>query len=167
MDHNKDDLLQKSEVDGILTHVPHEECLFGFIISSDANKDHVLDRTEWEEGFAHVGEYNQLEWKQRGWAVRALGPVARSLVSANRWLRGIKMYRFPWYLTLVSTNHASSNPGLAASWTFCPWSRDQILGHACKIASRSASYQLGFLTLLRSILIIGFIIPEKLHTRRG
>ena len=41
----------------------------------------------------------------------ALGPVARSLVSANRWLRGIKMYRFPWYLTLVSTNHALSNPG--------------------------------------------------------
>ena len=39
------------------------------------------------------------------------GPVARSLVSANHWLRGIKMYRFPWYLTLVSTNHASSNPG--------------------------------------------------------
>ena len=39
------------------------------------------------------------------------GPVARSLVSANLWLRGIKMYRFPWYLTLVSTNHASSNPG--------------------------------------------------------
>ena len=42
------------------------------------------------------------------------GPVARSLVSANRWLRGIKMYRFPWYLTLVSTNHASSNPGQIA-----------------------------------------------------
>ena len=41
------------------------------------------------------------------------GPVAGSLVSANRWLRGIKMYRFPWYLTLVSTNHASSNPGQA------------------------------------------------------
>ena len=40
------------------------------------------------------------------------GPVARSLVNANRWLRGIKMYRFPWYLTLVSTNHVSSNPGL-------------------------------------------------------
>ena len=34
------------------------------------------------------------------------GPVARSLLSANRWLRGIKMYRFLWYLTLVSTNHA-------------------------------------------------------------
>ena len=45
------------------------------------------------------------------WATH-LGPVARSLVSANCWLRGIKMYRFPWYLTLVSTNHASSNPGL-------------------------------------------------------
>ena len=42
-----------------------------------------------------------------------LGPVVRSLVSANRWLRGPKTYRFPWYLTLVSANHASSNPGLA------------------------------------------------------
>ena len=42
------------------------------------------------------------------------GPVARSLVSTNRWLRGIKMYRFPWYLTLVSTNHTSSNPGQVA-----------------------------------------------------
>ena len=42
----------------------------------------------------------------------ALGPVVRSLVSANRWLRGIKTYRFPWYLTLVRANHASSNPGL-------------------------------------------------------
>ena len=39
------------------------------------------------------------------------GPVAPSLVSANRWLRGIKTYRFPWYLALVSANHASSNPG--------------------------------------------------------
>ena len=41
-----------------------------------------------------------------------MGLVAQSLVSADRWLRGIKMYRFPWYLTLVSTNHASSNPGM-------------------------------------------------------
>ena len=39
------------------------------------------------------------------------GPVVRSLVSANRWLRSIKTYRFPWYLTLVSANHASRNPG--------------------------------------------------------
>ena len=55
---------------------------------------------------------------------RAQGPVARSLVSANRWLRGIKMYRFPWYLTLVSTNHASSNPGQASIFTIlCPFSQ--------------------------------------------
>ena len=38
-----------------------------------------------------------------------LTPVARSLVSANRWLRGIRTYGFPWYLTPVSANHASSN----------------------------------------------------------
>ena len=44
--------------------------------------------------------------------VAVLGPVVRSLVSANSWLRGIKTYRFPWYLMLVSANHASSNPGL-------------------------------------------------------
>ena len=25
------------------------------------------------------------------------------------------MYSFPWYLTLVSTNHASSNPGVVYS----------------------------------------------------
>ena len=43
-----------------------------------------------------------------------LGPVVRSLVSANRWLRGPKTYRFPWYLTLVSASHASSNPGLGS-----------------------------------------------------
>ena len=43
------------------------------------------------------------------------GPVFRSLVSAIRWLRGIKTYRFPWYLTLVSANHASSNPGQFAN----------------------------------------------------
>ena len=46
---------------------------------------------------------------------KSLGPVARSLVSANRWLRGIKRYRFPWYLTLVSINRASRNPGLVAT----------------------------------------------------
>ena len=39
------------------------------------------------------------------------GPVVRSLVSANRWLRDIETYRFPWYLTPVSANHASRNPG--------------------------------------------------------
>ena len=57
-----------------------------------------------------------------------LGPVARSLVSANRWLRGIKMYRFPWYLTLVSTNHASSNPGQdAVLATFPLWESGLLL----------------------------------------
>ena len=44
--------------------------------------------------------------------IKNLGPVVRSLLSANRWLRGIKTYSFPWYLTLVSANHASSNPDL-------------------------------------------------------
>ena len=53
----------------------------------------------------------QLDNSEHRSRARDQGPVARSMVSANRWLRGIKMYRFPWYLTLVSTNHASSNPG--------------------------------------------------------
>ena len=44
------------------------------------------------------------------------GPVARILVNANRWLRGIKTYRFPWYLTPVSGNHASNNPGQVYKW---------------------------------------------------
>ena len=56
----------------------------------------------------------------------ARGPVARSLVSANRWLRGIKMYRFPWYLTLVSVNHASSNPGQGAYLLLVPQGRALI-----------------------------------------
>ena len=30
-----------------------------------------------------------------------LGPVARSLVNANRWLGDIQTYRFLWYVTLV------------------------------------------------------------------
>ena len=29
------------------------------------------------------------------------------------------MYRFPWYLTLVSTNHASSNPGQSSRIALC------------------------------------------------
>ena len=45
-------------------------------------------------------------------SVTYLGPVARSLVSVNRWFRGIKTYRFPWYSTLISANHASRNRGL-------------------------------------------------------
>ena len=62
--------------------------------------------------------------KERKWQIqlinwsnfRNLGPVVRSLVSADRWLRGIKTYRFLWYLTLVSANHASSKPGQQQPW---------------------------------------------------
>ena len=58
--------------------------------------------------------YKFLYFAQGAWATCSItqGPVARSPVSANRWLRGIKTNRFPWYLSLVSANHASSNPGL-------------------------------------------------------
>ena len=49
------------------------------------------------------------------------GLVAQRLVSANRWLRGIKTYRFPWYLTLVSANHASSNSGQEHAWRVAHW----------------------------------------------
>ena len=41
--------------------------------------------------------------------VTILSQVARSLVSVNLWLFGIKIYRFSWYVTWVSANHASSN----------------------------------------------------------
>ena len=43
--------------------------------------------------------------------VKHMGPVARSLVSANRWfvISGIRTYRFLRYLTRVSANHALSN----------------------------------------------------------
>ena len=59
------------------------------------------------------------------------GPVAQSLVSVNRWLRGIKTYRFPWYLTLVSANHTSSNP----SQVVCKQSLEtQITMMNCTIA---------------------------------
>ena len=44
--------------------------------------------------------------------IHNLGQVARSQVSANRWLRGTKTYRFPRHLTPVSANHASSNSSL-------------------------------------------------------
>ena len=41
------------------------------------------------------------------------------------------MYRFPWYLTLVSTNHASSNPGqIGALWfrSYCPHQSISVYG---------------------------------------
>ena len=37
------------------------------------------------------------------------GPVVRSMVSADHWLRSIEINRLSWYLTLVSANQASSN----------------------------------------------------------
>ena len=47
------------------------------------------------------------------------GWVARSMVSANHWLRGIKTYRLLWFLTRVSANHASSNWAHVAKFMFC------------------------------------------------
>ena len=41
-----------------------------------------------------------------------LGPVVRSIVSANHWLSSIKINRLSWYLTLVSANQSSSNSAL-------------------------------------------------------
>ena len=59
IDKNQDGLLQKPEVDGILTHVPHEDCMFGFMISSDVNGDHMLSRQELYASFKYVGKYRQ------------------------------------------------------------------------------------------------------------
>ena len=89
----------------------------------------VIAEALWEDIFASFSENRNIRYKAKtkplftrtilatdkecfSSKTVVLGPVARSLVSANRWLRGIKIYRFPWYLTLVKTNHASSNPGL-------------------------------------------------------
>lgn len=60
IDSNQDGLLQQSEVNGILTHVPHENCLFGFMISSDVNGDHLLSRKEFYDAFKYVGEYGHV-----------------------------------------------------------------------------------------------------------
>ena len=54
--------------------------------------------------------------QSREWGLAWLGWVARSMVSANHWLRGIKTYRLSWYLTRVSANHASSNWALENNW---------------------------------------------------
>ena len=57
------------------------------------------------------------------------------------------MYRFPWYLTLVSTNHASSNPGQVGSiilhWYACGADRlsggRSVYGHLITKFSRMGS----------------------------
>ena len=40
-----------------MEYVPHEECLFGFMISSDLDGDHVINKEEWYEAFKYVGKY--------------------------------------------------------------------------------------------------------------
>ena len=55
-----------------------------------------------------------IQWYVNKWP-GILGPVARSMVSANNWLNGIKINGWSWYLTLVSANQASSNPALKFS----------------------------------------------------
>ena len=50
--------------------------------------------------------------KLSSFSFRFLGPVVRSMVSANHWLNGIKINRLSWYLTLVGANQASSNSAL-------------------------------------------------------
>ena len=49
-------------------------------------------------------------------ALFTLGPVARSMVSANHWLSSIKINTLSWYLTLVSANQASSNSAQVYKW---------------------------------------------------
>ena len=56
-------------------------------------------KTDW---YGFCQPCNRFDSNNQGW-------VARSMVSANHWLRGIKTYRLSWYLTRVSANHASSN----------------------------------------------------------
>ena len=74
-------------------------CSFGFIFSLLFGFVNLLIYKYFERKFPIYSETTDQ------------GPVARSLVSANRWLRDIKSYRFPWCLSLVSDNHASSNRG--------------------------------------------------------
>ena len=90
-----------------------------YILSGGPNESwlHTSDTcttTTWKWGL-RAPFVTRNKWKQQVNSMNCIcrkpGPVARSLFSANHWLRGIKMYRFPWYLMLVSTNHASSNPG--------------------------------------------------------
>ena len=72
-----------------------------------------------------------------------LGPVVRSLVSANRWLRGIKTYKFPWYLTLVSANHASSNPGLVGKGSYADNRQSKTLETWMPLSDEEIHKQIG------------------------
>ena len=48
-----------------------------------------------------------------------LGPVVRSMVSANHWLSSIKINRLSCYLTLVGAHQASSNSALESNLNVC------------------------------------------------
>lgn len=54
IDSNGDGFLDKAEVDAMMAHIPHEECLFGFMISSDLDGDHKLNKKEWFDSFKYV-----------------------------------------------------------------------------------------------------------------
>ena len=59
-------------------------------------------------------DYQRLRYKYNRLKVLAklLGPVVRSMVSANQWLSSIKINGLSWYLTLVGANQALSNSSL-------------------------------------------------------
>ena len=50
------------------------------------------------------------------------------------------MYRFPWYLTPVSTNHASSNPGLASRNVGCYLRLGKLLSNKFHFNRRTLLY---------------------------
>ena len=77
----------------------HEGCFWGQTVHGNSKESPLVSMHERPLIVPATLQYSGL--RHRG--------VALGLVSANRWLRGIKTYRFPWYLTLVSTNPASSN----------------------------------------------------------
>ena len=85
--------------------------LLGFWLQTDLGRENSASFWKYRRGRPFLTMVTC--WSRSTSNFYAQGPVARSMVSANRWLRGIKRYRFPWYLTLVSTKHASSNPGQA------------------------------------------------------
>lgn len=50
-------------------------------------------------------------WEISHASTRGKEPVARSMFSANQWLRDIETYTFLWYLTLVIASYASKDSG--------------------------------------------------------
>ena len=56
-------------------------------------------------------------------------PVARSMVSANHWLRNIEIHTFLWQLTLVSVTHVYSNSGQGVKLNYILVKRIRALLH--------------------------------------